>query len=108
MQQQYIAQRNREQSGFDWNVHSPTIPDRANMWSPSEEVQLNVMYFTKSDDDLRNKQRRESKNNYKRYECARLGTLLFIIVLDSFAFSDVLVAIFVVVVLVVEPSWLAC
>ncbi len=108
MQQQYIAQRNREQLGFDWNVHSPTIPDRANMWLPSEEVQSNLMYFTKSDDDLRDKQRRESKTKYKRYECARFETLLFIIVLDSCAFSDVLVAIFVVVVLVVEPSWLAC
>ncbi len=80
--------------------------DRANMWSPPEEVQPNVMYFTKSDNDLRSQQRRESKANYKKYECARLWTLLFIMVLDSFAFLDVLVAMFVVV-LILEPFLLA-
>jgi hypothetical protein len=106
LQQQYAAQRNWKQSNFDWNAKCPTMVDRANMWSPPEEVQPNVMYFTKSDNDLRSQQRRESKANYKKYECARLWTLLFIMVLDSFAFLDVLVAMFVVV-LILEPFLLA-
>jgi hypothetical protein len=77
------------------------------MWSPPGGVQTNDMYFTKSENDRRGDQRRESKSNYKKYECARLATLLFIIKVDSFAFVDVLVAMFVVVLLIVELAWLA-
>jgi hypothetical protein len=107
LQQQYAAQRNREQSDFELTVYSPTITDRANMRSPPGEVQPNFMHFTKSVDDLPDKQGRESEANYRKYECARLETLLFIIVFDSFAFLDELVAMFVVL-LIVEPAWLAC